>query len=108
VIPRGPTPAGGSTAGRSLLTPREAEVIPMLQCGRSNPEIAAALQIGVETVRTHARNIYRKLGVSSRRELAAAPALDRDRQPASATRPPRGRISGRRDRLRRGNDARHA
>jgi DNA-binding CsgD family transcriptional regulator len=31
--------------------------------------------VGVETVRTHARNIYRKLGVSSRRDLAAAPAL---------------------------------
>jgi DNA-binding CsgD family transcriptional regulator len=30
------------------------------------------LRVGIETVRTHARNIYRKLGVRSRRELAPA------------------------------------
>ena len=59
--------------GPELLTRREAEVLPMLQEGSSNMEIAVALQVGVETVRTHARNIYRKLGVSSRRELAALP-----------------------------------
>ena len=50
-------------------------MLPLLHSGRSNREIAAALQIGVETVRTHARNIYRKLGVSSRRELLGV-ALD--------------------------------
>jgi DNA-binding NarL/FixJ family response regulator len=59
--------------GGTLLTKREAEVLPLLREGRSNAEIALALQVGVETVRTHARNIYRKLGVSSRRELADAP-----------------------------------
>lgn len=57
--PGGPTP----------LTPREADVLELLQSGRSNSEIAAMLQVGVETVRTHARHIYRKLGVSTRREL---------------------------------------
>ena len=45
----------------------------MLKDGSSNAEIAAALQVGVETVRTHARNIYRKLGVTSRLELSQAP-----------------------------------
>ena len=44
-------------------------MLELLQGGRSNAEIAASLHVGVETVRTHARNIYRKLGVSSRREL---------------------------------------
>ncbi|MHB1809635.1 MAG: helix-turn-helix transcriptional regulator [Solirubrobacteraceae bacterium] len=54
-----------------LLTLREAEVLGMLRDGRLNAEIADELQISIETVRTHARNIYRKLGVSSRRELVA-------------------------------------
>jgi DNA-binding NarL/FixJ family response regulator len=75
VLPRAASnPGAGSIAGGRLLTQREAEVLPLLQLGRSNAQIAAALQVGVETVRTHARNIYDKLGVSSRRELAAPPA----------------------------------
>jgi DNA-binding CsgD family transcriptional regulator len=36
----------------------------------TNAQIAHALSIGVETVRTHARNIYAKLGISTRRDLA--------------------------------------
>jgi DNA-binding NarL/FixJ family response regulator len=55
--------------GPEPLTSREADVLALLQEGRSNAEIALALQVGVETVRTHARNIYRKLGVRTRREL---------------------------------------
>lgn len=58
------------SSGPDLLTPREADVLELLQRGRSNAEIAAQLHVGVETVRTHARSIYRKLGVGSRRELA--------------------------------------
>ena len=56
-------------SGPAPLTAREADVLELLQGGQSNAEIAASLHVGVETVRTHARNIYRKLGVSSRREL---------------------------------------
>jgi DNA-binding NarL/FixJ family response regulator len=56
--------------GPELLTPREADVLELLQLGRSNAQIAMELNVGVETVRTHARNIYRKLGVKTRRELA--------------------------------------
>src|SRR5690349_21647457 len=62
---------GAGAAGPDLLTPREAEVLELLQAGRSNAEIAVALHVGVEAVRTHARRIYRKLGVSTRRELRA-------------------------------------
>jgi DNA-binding NarL/FixJ family response regulator len=66
---------GGAAAdppiGPELLTPREADVLEHLQQGRSNAEIANALHVGIETVRTHRRNIYRKLGVKTRRELAA-------------------------------------
>lgn len=75
---------GGAMARGSLLTRREAEVLPLLQQGRSNAEIALAMQVSVETVRTHARNIYRKLGVSSRRELSAPAATATWHQTAPA------------------------
>jgi DNA-binding NarL/FixJ family response regulator len=55
--------------GLDVLTPREADVLELIQSGRSNAEIAHTLGIGIETVRTHARRVYRKLGVSTRREL---------------------------------------
>jgi DNA-binding NarL/FixJ family response regulator len=94
VIPRaGSHPGGGSTAGGRLLTQREAEVLPLLQLGRSNAQIAVTLGVGVETVRTHARNIYGKLGVSSRRELAAPPAPDPGPERSSPARPSRHRAT---------------
>jgi DNA-binding NarL/FixJ family response regulator len=65
-------PAGMSAyepSGPAPLTAREADVLELLQAGHSNAEIAGALHVGIETVRTHARHIYRKLGVSTRREL---------------------------------------
>jgi DNA-binding NarL/FixJ family response regulator len=67
-------PAGAEPreeSGPELLTPREADVLELLQRGRSNGEIAETLHISIETVRTHARRIYRKLGVNTRRELVA-------------------------------------
>src|ERR1700680_2219126 len=104
VIPRAaPNPASGSIAVEHLLTQREAEVLPLLQQGRSNAQIAVALQIGVETVRTHARNIYRKLGVTSRRELAASPAPDPAQGPGSAASWPRRRATTHLTRPRRGH-----
>jgi DNA-binding NarL/FixJ family response regulator len=65
------TPRDGhaSLPGTSLLTAREADVLAGLQQRRSNAQIAADLHVSIETVRTHARHIYRKLGVSTRREL---------------------------------------
>jgi DNA-binding NarL/FixJ family response regulator len=77
VIPRVAAGSGGGpVASAGLLTRRETEVLPLLQQGRSNAQIALELRIGVETVRTHARNIYRKLGVSSRRDLAPATSVE--------------------------------
>jgi DNA-binding NarL/FixJ family response regulator len=73
VLPRSAAAGGGvDRLGMegSELTAREAEVLELLQDGHTNSEIAETLSIGIETVRTHARSIYRKLGVPSRRELA--------------------------------------
>jgi DNA-binding NarL/FixJ family response regulator len=73
VLPRSAASGGSnslSLEGSDLLTPREADVLELLQDGSTNAQIAHTLSIGVETVRTHARNIYRKLGISSRRDLA--------------------------------------
>jgi Bacterial regulatory proteins, luxR family len=91
-----------------LLSRREAEVLPLLQRGDSNAQIALALHVGVETVRTHARNIYRKLGVASRRELAVAPPASepqpRPARPEPASRRRTGTPLGR---PRRGGGMRH-
>jgi DNA-binding NarL/FixJ family response regulator len=74
VLPRSAASGGSDTGlgmeGSDLLTPREADVLELLQDGATNAQVAHVLSIGVETVRTHARNIYRKLGISSRRDLA--------------------------------------
>jgi NarL family two-component system response regulator LiaR len=62
---------GASTGMRpvkSPLTAREWEVIDLLQGGRSTDELAEMLVVSQETVRSHIKNILRKLGVRSREE----------------------------------------
>lgn len=51
------------------LTPREQEVLNLLIEGRFYKEIAQALGIGIDTVRTHIRKIYDKLHIHSRTEI---------------------------------------
>jgi DNA-binding NarL/FixJ family response regulator len=58
-----------STSGFGL-TSREIEIISAIKEGSSNREIASKLAISEETVKRHLSNIYGKLGVSSRLELA--------------------------------------
>jgi DNA-binding NarL/FixJ family response regulator len=91
VLPRSAAAGGGidqlGMEGNEL-TAREADVLELLQDGRTNAEIATELSIGIETVRTHARNIYRKLGVPSRRELARMAqqepvVVDEERRPVT-------------------------
>lgn len=50
------------------LTKREKEILPLLSNGLRYKEIAEKLFISQETVRTHVRNLYRKLMVNSRTE----------------------------------------
>lgn len=52
------------------LTTREVEIIAAIREGSSNREIASKLAISEETVKRHLSNIYGKLGVNSRLELA--------------------------------------
>jgi DNA-binding NarL/FixJ family response regulator len=55
VVPRTASdPRGGPAAAGGMLTRREAEVLPLLQLGRSNAQIALALQVGIETAHTRA------------------------------------------------------
>jgi PAS domain S-box-containing protein len=53
------------------LTPRQREVLTLLERGRSTDQIAADLHLSVETVRNHIRHILRALGVHSRLEAVA-------------------------------------
>jgi DNA-binding NarL/FixJ family response regulator len=69
VLPRCAAVAPSEPGGPEVLTPREAEVLEHLRAGASNAQIARELHVGVETVRTHARAIFRKVGVRSRRDL---------------------------------------
>jgi LuxR family maltose regulon positive regulatory protein len=51
---------------------RELEILRYLATGLSNREIAAELYISLNTMKTHVRSLYRRLGVSSRSQALAA------------------------------------
>jgi DNA-binding CsgD family transcriptional regulator len=63
-------PGKGDGVGIASLTGRELEVARLVVDRRTNPEIANALFLSPKTVETHLRNIFRKLDVSSRVEVA--------------------------------------
>ena len=73
-------PAGGVGLRpvRSSLTDREWEVLDLLCAGSSTDDIARMLVLSAETVRSHLKNLYRKLEVSSRDEAIAAGVRLRD------------------------------
>lgn len=51
-----------------LLSPRQAEIFIMISNGYSNKEIAAALEISPETVKTHLKIIFRRTKIRKRTE----------------------------------------
>ncbi len=58
------------SSGRGMVEPlsdRELDVLRLLGSDLDGPDIARALSVSLSTVRTHTRNIYAKLGVTSRR-----------------------------------------
>jgi two-component system response regulator NreC len=54
---------------RSVLSPRETEVLRLMALGHTNREIADRLSLSVRTVETHRAHIQQKLGLDSRPEL---------------------------------------
>jgi DNA-binding NarL/FixJ family response regulator len=73
-------PAGGTGLRpvRSNLTGREWEVLDLLTGSATTNDIARVLVLSHETVRTHLKNVYRKLEVSSRKEAVEAAARLRE------------------------------
>lgn len=59
------------SAESSSLTSRELQVMALVEEGRSNAEVAAALWLSPGTVRKHLENVYAKLGVQSRTAAVA-------------------------------------
>ncbi len=64
-------PDDTATAPPPHLTPRQVEVLRLLEQGRSTKQIAAELHLSTETVRNHIRRLFRALGVNSRLEAVA-------------------------------------
>jgi DNA-binding NarL/FixJ family response regulator len=60
-----------SVNGRPALTPREMQVLLGMSQGKSNHEIGGDLFLSEDTVKTHARRLFRKLGVHDRAQAVA-------------------------------------
>ncbi|WP_243075126.1 LuxR family transcriptional regulator [Microbacterium sp. SS28] len=71
-------------APATVLTARESEIAGRAAAGRTDAEIAAETGLSIRTVQTHLSNIYHKLGIRSRTELA------RRLEPGIALRSPTG------------------
>ncbi len=80
--------ADGSSLQAQGVTRKEREVLSALGERLTNAEIAARLYISVRTVESHVSSLLRKLGVTSRRELAAiATSIEPERPPEVAALP---------------------
>ena len=85
-----------STPAEETLTPREAEVVALITMGLDNNSVARETHLSINSVKSHIRSAYRKMGVTSRSQavlwgvrhgfLAAdlVPAAVADREPAPA------------------------
>jgi DNA-binding CsgD family transcriptional regulator len=83
----GARPRRTELSGEASLTASERRIVLLARDGSTNREIAESLWLSVKTVEMHLGHAYRKLGVSSRRELAEA--LDEH-----ANGPPSGTVEG--------------
>ena len=69
---KGVCDAGEGSGASESLTPKEASICDMIVEGMTRKEIAEALGVSQNTVKTHMRAVYRKLGVHSVKELRAS------------------------------------
>jgi DNA-binding CsgD family transcriptional regulator len=72
LLAAGARPRRPRTVGRDALTPSERRVAAMAKDGLANREIAQVLFLSPKTVEMHLGSTYRKLGISSRRQLPRA------------------------------------
>lgn len=70
---------GRPSFGWRSLTPTEHRVVDLVTEGLTNPQIAAQLLVSQETIKTHMRHIFAKLGVRNRAQVAAAAASEASR-----------------------------
>ena len=77
-----PAPGDADAAGIASLSERERQVAELVADRRMNKEIAAELFLSEKTVESHLRNVFMKLGVGSRVEVARA--VERERAAESA------------------------
>jgi DNA-binding NarL/FixJ family response regulator len=64
-----------ATLPHETISPREREILSLLERGYSSKEVSRILNVSYETVRTHKRNLFRKLEVKSVTEAIAARRL---------------------------------
>jgi DNA-binding NarL/FixJ family response regulator len=72
LIERFAVASSGRATAVSSLTDREREVLLLIAGGRSNQEIASDLAISLDTVKSHAKHIFTKLGVRDRSQAVIA------------------------------------
>jgi DNA-binding NarL/FixJ family response regulator len=70
LVGRGREPGSQASTRIESLTPREREVFQLLALGKSNKEIARALQMSLGTAKKHRENLQRKLDCHSTAEMA--------------------------------------
>ncbi len=71
-------PAASDESGMASLTKRELEIAELVTDRLTNPQIADKLFLSKKTVESHIRNLFVKLGASSRVEVARI--VERDRR----------------------------
>ncbi len=76
LVASGLRPRRAQTEGAAALTPRQRQVCELAAAGVANRAIGQRLFLSVKTVETHLASSYRKLGVETRTQLAAALAAD--------------------------------